>query len=379
MKLKSVSYSENNNPSSWRLENFELGDINLLVGKNASGKSRSLNVILSLARLLSGRLAIINSGNFEATFENNGEIFSYVLNISESKIQKETFSKIAPEKIVYLIRESSSGKSSILSKQEMIDFQPLSDRLVAATRVDQTNHPFLTPLNEWAKSLCHFDFSNTMGRNSIVLKTDSPTIVDLASDTNQVIMVFKAGQEKFPDQFKKRVLADFNSIGYELEDISLNAPVTVKVQTLVPSQPICLWVNEKGVSTPIEQMLMSNGMFRALSLAIQITYSIMEKSSNCILIDDIGEGLDFERSSNLIDFLLKSVQNTQIQLIMASNERLVMNKVPLETWSIIERNGSNCKIHNYKNSKHKFDNFRFTGLSNFDFFKSDFLNSEEIE
>ena len=83
--------------------------------------------------------------------------------------------------------------------------------------------------------------------------------------------------------------------------------------------------------------------------------------------------------SNLTDFLLKLGKYSNIQLIMASNERLIMNKVPLETWSIIERNGSNSKIYNYHNSKNKFENFRYTGLSNFDFFKSDFIHSDEIE
>jgi hypothetical protein len=34
---------------------------------------------------------------------------------------------------------------------------------------------------------------------------------------------------------------------------------------------------------------MSQGMFRVLSLIIQVNYSVLAKKPNCILIDDIGK------------------------------------------------------------------------------------------
>ena len=58
---------------------------------------------------------------------------------------------------------------------------------------------------------------------------------------------------------------------------------------------------------------------------------------------------------------------------MATNDRFVMNRVPLEYWSVIRRLPNMSKIYNYQNSKELFDNFEFTGLSNFDFFSSDYL------
>ena len=36
-------------------------------------------------------------------------------------------------------------------------------------------------------------------------------------------------------------------------------------------------------------------------------------------------------------------------------------------------------MHNYENSKAAFDDFKFTGLSNFDFLASDFINEQEEE
>jgi hypothetical protein len=104
---------------------------------------------------------------------------------------------------------------------------------------------------------------------------------------------------------------------------------------------------------------------------------VLKKLSTTILIDDIGEGLDFDRSSRLIKLLIEIAEkNDNIQLIMSTNDRFVMNNVPLEYWQVIQRNGGECKVFNYQNSKGKFDEFEYTGLNNFDFLRTDFLNSE---
>jgi AAA15 family ATPase/GTPase len=122
---------------------------------------------------------------------------------------------------------------------------------------------------------------------------------------------------------------------------------------------------------------MSQGLFRALSLILQITYNTLKKISTTILIDDIGEGLDFDRSSRLIKLLIEIAEkNDNIQFIMSTNDRYVMNNVPLEYWQLIQRKGGECRVFNYQNSKEKFDEFKYTGLNNFDFLATDYINSE---
>ncbi len=83
--------------------------------------------------------------------------------------------------------------------------------------------------------------------------------------------------------------------------------------------------------------------------------------------------MDFERSSKLIKLLVNKIKNTPVQLIMATNDRFVMNNVPLKYWAIIQRQGEKCKIFNYENSKEAYEQFEFTGLNNFDFFSSNFF------
>jgi len=63
---------------------------------------------------------------------------------------------------------------------------------------------------------------------------------------------------------------------------------------------------------------------------------------------------------------------------MSTNDRFVMNNVPLEEWCVLQRRGSVVRVLNYTNSKELFDEFKFTGLSNFDFLAMDFANEEAV-
>jgi hypothetical protein len=74
--------------------------------------------------------------------------------------------------------------------------------------------------------------------------------------------------------------------------------------------------------------------------------------------------------------LISKAKENDMQLIMTSNDRFVMNEVPLEYWSVMKRQGGTVKIFNHINSRNQFEQFKYLGLNNFDFFASDFLETE---
>ena len=126
-----------------------------------------------------------------------------------------------------------------------------------------------------------------------------------------------------------------------------------------------------------EQAEISQGMFRALSLFIQINYSLLASKPSCIVIDDIGEGLDYQRSSSIIKIVIEKAETGLVQLIMSTNDEFIMNGVPIEYWSFIERTPGRAKLHNIYNSREKIEEFKFIGLNNFDLFTSEFLLQKE--
>ncbi len=117
---------------------------------------------------------------------------------------------------------------------------------------------------------------------------------------------------------------------------------------------------------------MSQGMFRALTFFIQLTFACMSNYSLCVLFDDIGEGLDYDRARDFISIFIKKVNNSNMQFLMTTNDRNVMNKIPLKYWTVIDRKKDESIFYNYNNSKDIFEDFRYTGLNNFDFLATDF-------
>jgi len=376
MHLKSLTYAQNEEqPTQWRLFDLSLGRVNLLVGKNATGKSRTLSVIVGLAKLLSStvRLTFI-SGNYNATFDNEGDTLNYNLHFEQSKVVSERFVKNGDE----LLERGADGAGRIwVEKQKgFMEFQTPENQLAAVVRQDSIQHSFLAPLRQWAQSLYFYPFGTPLGKDHFIVKVNDPHAPFDPKDSSKVIAIFKRGLQQFSERFKQSIMEDMARIGYPLDDISIQPPSSVIIGGF-PGPVIGLCVKERTLAGVTDQMDMSQGMFRALSVIIQIAYAQMSDTATSILIDDIGEGLDFERSCELIRLLTDKAIRSKVQLIVATNDRFVMNTVPLEAWSVLKRSGGDSRVFNYTNSKAKFDEFKFTGMNNFDFFAVDFLSDEK--
>jgi len=108
---------------------------------------------------------------------------------------------------------------------------------------------------------------------------------------------------------------------------------------------------------------------------VQVNYYILCGHKGFVIIDDIGEGLDFNRAKQLVQVLIAKAKESGIQLIMSTNDSFIMNAVDIENWAVIMREGHKISLYNYENSKEIFEEFKFTGLNNFDFYASEFFKS----
>ncbi len=377
MRLTSFRYVQSEGePGEWVVDGLTLGAMNLLVGKNASGKSRTLSVINLLARLIAGDTKIaFRSAHFSALFDHNGERLHYELNIHDFKVIGEEFSVGAATRLRR--GEGGVGFLHAVKLKEEIEFQSPEQELAAVARRDSIQHPFFEPLHEWGNSLRFYPFGTALGRDRFGLLVKDLKIEIDDKDSHNVISIFHKGSTDFPGEFKQEVINDMNAIDYDIDDVGLMSPGTFKMLTALPGELQALFVKERTLDVPTEQVDMSQGMFRVLSLIIQLNYSKMAQRSTTVVIDDIGEGLDFERSCALVNLLMAKYNGSNIQLIMATNDRFVMNKVPLETWSILQRIGHHCHVFNHDNSSRAFEEFKFTGLNNFDFFATDFIHESQ--
>ena len=377
MFLKSIEYAQyEGTPRIWKLEGCTFGNINLIVGKNATGKSRALSIINALANLLSGEDKLhYLSGNYIVEFDNEGQEVNYTLHYEDLSIISEELNINSENKL----QRKKDGIGSIYYAKlgKPIEFQTPTNELAVVARRDTIQHPFLEDLFNWGKYVRRYLFGTDMGKGQLaVLKKDEVKAEKQLlnpKNTNLVIAMFLEGRKRYSVNFNEAIINDMNAIGYSLEDIGTHTPESIIIDSnFLPTEPVGLYVKESDLECMTDQVDMSQGMFRALSLIIQIHYSLFTSTPSCILIDDIGEGLDFERSSALVKLLIERAKNSSVQLIMATNDRFIMNNVPLEYWLVIQRVGGISKIYSQRNSPQLFEDFKLTGLNNFDFFSSEY-------
>ena len=381
MKLNSLSYKENpNSKFEWEIVKFSLENIGLFVAQNATGKTRTINVINSFASILSNKTVYKNC-HFKGTFEDDEhKTFVYEVSFNNEGVEKETLS--IDDK--HLITRTAEGTAEIWFEElsKMVKTRiPVTD--LASSRQDDIQHPFLQELVSWGKNTILYLFGSDMGKHafSLIENSTESTQRELNHKAiDAVVAMYYRGLDRFGNEFKQQIISDMSSINYSIEDILIsevhggfNLPVSNKGGTVK-----CLAIKEKGISQPLPQHSLSQGMFRALSLIIHLNYIQSKKLKGCILIDDIGEGLDFERSTKLIKLLINKAENSFSQLFMTTNDRFVMNEVPLKYWNIIIRDGHTCSILNNLNSKKIFEEFQFTGLNNFDFLSMEFYKQDSI-
>jgi len=376
MRLTRINYSQfSGKPQEWVLSDLVLGPSNLIVGKNASGKTRTLNVINALGKMLAGKQKpAYMSGDYDTIFEHEGKNLRYCLEYTDRKVVREEV--YVDEK--RLLHRGAGGIGKIYHEKEKkdLEFQSPESDLAAFARRDSIQHSFLEPFGDWGTGVRHYAFGGTMGHTTMVVVVKDGPQVD-PSDANQVIALFRKGVKDHPDVFAEAVRQDMCAIGYPLETVGVRAPSNIILYPAISENPVMLYVKERELPCETEQTELSQGMFRALAVIIHLNYALLASKPSCIVIDDIGEGLDFDRSCLLIDLLRRKALDSSVQIILSTNDRFVMNKVPLDEWSVLQREGGRVRVRNYQNSKEVFDEFKFTGLNNFDFFASEFLTQQE--
>ncbi|HLL61208.1 MAG TPA: hypothetical protein VK338_05805 [Candidatus Nitrosocosmicus sp.] len=357
-KLNYEEYVEDLKRNEWKLIDLSINTHSLIVGKNATGKSRTTNVIHNLAILINDSSKILD-GKWDLEFRmKNEKVFTYFLVIKDQKvitekitIDKETkLNRVGNETII--IANNSNSKT----------IHPPNDKLVLHIRRDEIEYPFFEELYNWSENTIAYRFDRLeagtliLGENN---NSKSLPALDLAPDTF----------DKLNKETALNVKEDFISIGYDIEKITTDAlkgfPINAKI----------LNITEKGIQFPLSQLELSRGMYTAFALLVNLHFFIQEKANQDItlIIDDLGANLDYERALKLAEVLFKKHAQRNLQIIATSNDRFLINAVDLKYLNILKRENNIVSSFNYLNSKDVFEKFELTGFNNFDLFTSDFI------
>ena len=344
MTITSFEYSDYN----WALEKVSFGNLNLIVGRNAVGKSKTLNAIVLFVRFLNGDVNAATPSHWckvEFVTDDN-TILTYGYEYKDSVITDENLYR-GRDKII-----SRNKEHAYIGNTEV---NPPANKLCVQSQRDTKNYPEFESIMQWAEKLKGYSFSELSSSKSYHI----PSMFNETIDFSDIFETLDKNAEK-----KIFVIEKMKELDYEIEKIEL--------VRLSDKYSIVL-ITEHGVNTPLYSALLSNGMLRVLYIFAYMAYLSTEQGARTLLVDDLGEGLDFSRSSELSKIIFDYCEAHDIQLIVTSNDNFLMNAVNLDYWVILQRAGEHTTGISKKTHPDLFLKFKKMGLNNFDMFSTDFI------
>lgn len=380
MKIKSLQYEEYvGDLQEWRLARIDFSEINLVVGKNSTGKSRLMSVISGLGRLIDGQQKVIyDDCHYVVCFEGKGGSFKYCLDIARGVVTGETLVGDGQT----LFSRDGNGEGVILNEQAggFLGFSIPNNVLVLSAKRDRLQHSYIESFHEWAAGVRFYPFGTSLGREQLahmpdlLAIMDSDSAMETAIDHSRLIDIYTRGYSAWGHEYDLAILRDLERLGYPCVDVGVDQ---VPIKGTKGLQLAALFVQELDLSGRTFQTVMSQGMFRAIGMVIHLNYACLLGERRTVVIDDIGEGLDYERACRFVDLLIERSTEHDFQLFMSTNDRFVMNAVALDHWCILHRKGSLVSSKTRRNSPDLFEEFEFLGLSNFDLFSGGILEDGE--
>ena len=347
MKLSSFCYKE----QGWELtELFPLKPVNLLVARNATGKTRTIRAFLNVTSFLQMKKSFMDIRSFEAALkftssEDAEWKMDYKFKINNGIVEKEVL--VVNEKVLI-------NRSKTSAKYDTTKINPPSEKLVVQIRRDKELYPEIEQLMTWADGVTSLSYS------------DITPFTILGPGKFHNPYNFSDLVESLSQAEKQEVLSVAKRLGYNIAQIkTVEATKGIKLVQL----------KERSVTNEMTEMQLSSGMLRTLYLLCFISVIKQNKKLSMLLIDDMGEGLDYRRSIDLGKMIFEDCEKNALQLIASSNDAFLMDVVDIANWQVLRRNGSKVRTINQVTHPDLFRDFRMTGLSNFDFFSSDFIDS----
>lgn len=328
----------------WNLNRIFLQDLTLLVGANAVGKSKTINAINTVAGIISGRVQL----NLRSTFstklklKDGEDAFIYELSVMNASVVSESLVVNGEVKIQ---REGNSAK---FYGDEV---NPPLSRLLLGSRRDTELYPDIEKLMEFFDRVSLFSFSNVIPGERVL---DPITIggLDIAGMFSNL-----------SEEDRQSIIELLNDLGFKVGNLH---SVRAMGKSLIA-------MKEEGVGSEFVMWAFSTGLIRVVAMLTYLYHLSVDSKGGLILIDDLGEGLDYHRSTKLGKHVCDFCGDKGIQVVLTTNDSFLMNVIDIDCWNILSRKGSVVSSVSRGTDPDLFDSFKLTGLSNYDLFRSDFM------
>ena len=344
----------------WELEGLKLRQFTLIAGLNTAGKTRTCNVIKNTLKKIVQPMKGLEVGETDIVFKTSkNKTYRLIISIKENKNLDRN---ITAEELYQVYQQEEKplfDRTKLYDNRSRrdVEYTPPDDSLTFHARRDKKSYPYLEEIIEASKRFHFLDFRRP--RAEITKHPLPEGRLPNEFDSSLTPLLF---EELVDDKKKGVILSDLESLGYFIKNISVKS-----IQVEEFKVPL-IFFDEEGVGGIYDYTQASEGMVKVIFLIVAL--NLIEKGS-CLLIDNIGDGLDYKRSMDIVPILEKASEDKQI--ILCTNNEILLNQTDIRNWNILYREGYKVKAFNYENNRDQLLKFSETGLSNYEYFKSEYF------
>jgi ABC-type Na+ transport system ATPase subunit NatA len=348
MRIEKLSY--HNHVTGWQLAPVEFGSVNLLVGVSGVGKTRILEVILSLKEIIFGidwEKQFLNGVEWDITFYTapdqkyrwsgkSNVVNNYDYTIDEFGERTYSSRGVLPQlevEEIYL-----NGTCLAHRKDGIIEFEskvmPKLSPSESLIKIFQAEEKILPIMNGFRLVVVSQTQNPERWTNSSIhYKIDNLSLSDIRKTNNTLVDRLGLLQINAQEIFN-RIKSDFVEIFPQVDNFRILTEHTRFEWSEKVSPVFSLELKEIGVDRWITESNLSMGMLKTLAHITEI-YLLTEGS--ILLIDEFENSLGV----NCIDVVTELLnERKDIQFIFTSHHPYIINKIPMQHWKIITRKGS---------------------------------------
>lgn len=361
LKLTSYKVEElENSEIHWKTDLITFDNYNLIIGKNASGKSQLFQRFnfLKLVHSKDGLTPNIRTTiDFLLTFKDteNDNIIKYNLKVMPNQEVEETVENETLKITLY-----SSNKKAFYDELKNNEVSLLFPKKHSVTKFIsdmEGNFPTLKKIGDF------FDGVKLLRTDRYNPHHLSPTLGQMVPDENlnnlgAVVLTWKQQNKALFNELLNTYKTFFEGINDLISVPQPNLPIPI------------LGFSEKNVKWTVSQTDCSMGMLRILGI-IALSISVDPKTGkipSLIIVDEIDNGLDYENVGAIIEYLIE--RSSQSQVIFSSHSPVVCNFVTPKNWRVFSRKGSHVQVKVPTETKETLDLIKSSKMSNWEIYQN---------
>jgi predicted ATPase len=334
IKLKSFEWTESRDKEvEMQLKNLSIDDFNLLISDNAQGKTRLFKTLTFFSNLFKDKPQIIITDfsgkfNFEIMDSKEIEKVDYEINIIPENGKNNFIETVTRNNRILF-----SSKKKILfneSTQSEVKNYFIPKNLPALSSINEPDFITINLLRGFFQRI--FWVSSNKSRQVNV----SPDAIIPDNNGANISSVLNNWYKSYPELFNE-VMNEFRQCFPFIKKIFFKQQ---DIQGMMKADLLAF--EEESIDHSILQTQWSDGIYRILFLLMtpKIPFHIGDQvlPPSLILIDEIENGLDFNRLKYIINYFKDYADDSQI--LIASHSPLVCDFVHPGNWKVAKRKGT---------------------------------------